>query len=118
MKTVLLLSILLVASCATDTVRSHLVGKWLYTNQSETCEYIFHENGTFSGYVTSGGAILSRFAGTWSVYNGTILYQYSNDALGRIPVGTRDSDKLITIAKNYFVIQAADGSRRKYVRTG
>ena len=120
LKTVLVLSVLLVASCATvgDTERSHLVGKWLYTGRTETCQYVFHESGTFSGYVTSGGSILSRFAGTWSVHNGAIFYEYTNDVLGRIPVGTRDSDKLVTIAKNYFVIEAADGSRRKYVRNG
>ena len=36
--------------------------------------------------------------------------------MGRIPVGTKDRDKLLRIGRDYFVIEAADGSVRKYVR--
>ncbi len=107
-------------SCGTVTrlPARELVGQWRCRLGPQTCQYVFRENGTFSGYVTEGGALLSNFSGRWRRNGDAIHYEYTNDTVGKIPPGTTDRDTLVEIARNYFVIEAADGSRRRYVRNG
>ena len=119
-KRICILYLLLAASCATviRPAASELVGKWQYADEMQTCRFIFRGNGTFGGNTTAGGVLLSQFRGRWTLQANNILYEYTNDAVGRIPTGTKDRDTLVAITKDYFVIEAADGSRRKYVRVG
>jgi len=46
----------------------------------------------------------------------TLHYLYLSDALGSIPTGATDHDQLLEVKKDHFVIQAANGARRRYVR--
>jgi hypothetical protein len=109
---------LLGASCATleQSRESKLVGQWRTTNPQATVDYTFVKDGTFSGRVTSEGAVVANFTGKWELEAGEILYEYISDTAGGIAPGTRDRDKLLTIAADHFVIEARDGSRRKYLR--
>jgi hypothetical protein len=114
----LLLSFLLVA-CASvppPDPRARLTGEWLYSDATQSCRYVFAKDGSFSGEVKARGTSLSRFTGKWAVERDTLLYEYTGDALGRIPPGTRDRDQLLKIAASEFVIQASDGSQRTYRR--
>ena len=106
------------ASCATvgTPTANKLAGKWRSAQGRQTAEYLFLTDGTFTGRVISNGALVSDFAGSWSLRAGTILYEYRSDRLGRIAVGTLDRDKLLAVADDYYLIEAADGSRRKYLR--
>jgi len=117
-KTFLLLAAFCVASCATVGEKGEptLVGRWRWTDSRHTAEYAFLRDGTFTGFVTGDGALLSKFAGKWLVREGAILYEYTSDKTGRIQAGTRDRNKLLAAAHDHFVIEAADGSVRKYVR--
>jgi hypothetical protein len=118
LKAVLALVALLGASCATleRSRESKLVGQWRTTNPRATVDYTFVKDGTFSGRVTSEGTIVANFTGKWSLTADEILYDYISDTVGTIAPGTRDRDKLLTIAADHFVIEARDGSRRKYLR--
>ena len=109
---------LLLASCASveRTRQNKLVGKWRTTSARATVDYTFVKDGTFSGRVTSAGRIVANFTGKWSLTSDEILYEYITDSAGSIAPGTRDRDKLLTIAPDHFVIEARDGSRRKYLR--
>ena len=93
-----------------------MVGRWRWTDSRHTAEYVFLRDGTFTGFVSSDGALLSKFTGRWLVRKGAILYEYTSDKTGRIQAGTKDRDKLLAAAHDHFVIEAADGSVRKYVR--
>jgi hypothetical protein len=93
-----------------------LVGRWRSTDRQHAAEYTFFENGTFKGSVTGGGALVSKFTGKWSLRAGAILYEYTGDEMKRIPVGTKDSDKLLRIGRDQYVIEAADGTIRTYQR--
>ena len=118
LKAALALTALLLASCATvgPPRGSKLLGKWRMTNPQATVDYTFMKNGTFSGRVTAAGRLVANFTGNWSVEGDEILYEYTSDTAGGIAPGTRDRDKLIQIAPDHFVIEARDGSRRKYIR--
>jgi len=119
-KTVLTFGAFLVASCASvgEKTESKLIGRWHSVDQrGHTAELSFLGNGTFSGSVSDDdGSLISQFTGRWLLRDGAILYHYSSDKMGRIRVGTNDRDKLLRIGRDYFVIEAADGSVRKYVR--
>jgi hypothetical protein len=118
MKAVIVLAICLFASCAALPSRypSSLVGEWRYTDRIQGCHYVFDQNGTFNGDVVYHGKTISNFTGRWSVEGSTLLYIYVRDALGRIPAGAVDRDKLLRVEKEFFVIEAADGHQRKYLR--
>jgi hypothetical protein len=117
-KSLMMLLTLLLVSCAT---RPHdagmiLAGEWLYKDPGQSCRYVFEKDGTFTGEVTQAGESLSRFRGRWTVEGDALLYEYTGDALGRIPPGTRDRDKLLSTSRQQFVIEASDGSQRTYQR--
>jgi hypothetical protein len=121
-KTILTFGAFLVASCSTvgQKTETQLVGSWKTIDpRGNTAAYEFLGNGTFSGSVRSDdGSVMSQYTGRWRLRDGAILYKYTGDKKGRIPVGTKDRDKLLKIDRDYFVIEAADGSVRKYVRNG
>jgi hypothetical protein len=118
MKALLLLTLCSLASCAglQSNSSSSLVGEWRYADRIKGCHYVFDRNGTFSGDVVYHGKTISKFTGRWSVDGDTLLYTYTSDALGRIPAGATDRDKLLTVHREFFVIEAANGSKRKYLR--
>ncbi|MFL6588786.1 MAG: hypothetical protein ACJ8M4_01300 [Chthoniobacterales bacterium] len=118
MRRILLLCFLGLSACVSigSGTRSSLVGDWHYRDETQTCHYSFRSDGQFSGEVTMRKKLVSKFTGKWSVKGDRLLYAYTGDALGRIPVGATDSDRLLKIEKDSFLIEAADGSRRRYER--
>ena len=106
-------------SCAVTPrpTASPLLGHWRSdNNRGQIGEYVFQADGTFRGSVTSSGAVLAKFTGVWSLHDGVINYEYRSDAIGNIAPGTKDQDKLLEMSPEKYTIQAADGSRRIYVR--
>jgi hypothetical protein len=118
MKAVLALTFCLMASCAGvgPGSSSDLVGEWRYADKVQSCHYVFNRDGSFQGDVISHAKLVSKFTGRWSVSGDILRYTYITDALDRIPAGAIDRDKLLRVQRDFFVIEAADGSKRKYVR--
>lgn len=108
----------LLASCASfsSSPQNRLVGEWKYADKIQSCQYAFQPDGSFTGKVTYRGKLVSKFRGRWTVKADVLLYTYTSDALGRIPAGAIDQDKLLSVEKDAFLIEAADGSRRRYLR--
>ena len=119
MKAILaLFSLLAIASCAAPDLRgrSKLVGEWRYFDDTQSCRYSFKGDGSFSGEVARGKKLVLKFRGRWRVEGDALLYVYQSEAFGRIPPGTTDQDRLLELNKNSFLIQAANGDRRRYLR--
>jgi hypothetical protein len=118
MKAVLALTLCLMASCAGLRSRSQssLVGEWRYADKIQSCHYIFNRDGSFRGEVVYHAKLISKFTGRWSIDGNTLLYTYISDELDRIPAGATDRDRLLSIQRESFIIEAADGSKRKYLR--
>jgi hypothetical protein len=118
MKTVFALALCLMASCAglRWNSPSSLVGEWRYADKIQSCHYVFNADGTFKGEVIYSAKLISKFTGRWSVHGDALHYIYSADALHTIPAGATDRDKLLRVHREFFIIEAADGSRRKYLR--
>jgi len=120
MKPVLtLISLLLIASCASVEwrCRSSLIGDWKYADELQICQYSFRNDGSFVGEVRYRSRLVSKFTGRWALKGGALRYAYISDAFGRIPAGTTDRDRLLEVKKDSFLIEAANGDRRRYFRT-
>jgi hypothetical protein len=118
MKGLISLIFLLLVSCVSmeHATARRLAGEWLYADKMQSCRYIFRSDGTFNGEVLVRAKLVSKFTGRWSVEGHTLSYQYEKDLLGRIPPGALDRDSLLTVQRDSFTIEAADGSQRKYRR--
>jgi hypothetical protein len=118
MKAVLALLLCLLASCAglRSNAPSNLVGEWRYADRIQACRYVFNRDGSFEGDVVYHTKRISKFKGRWSVADDVLLYTYISDALHRIPAGATDRDKLLSVHREFFIIEAADGSKRRYLR--
>lgn len=118
MKIALVLISFLVASCSSlpSGKQDSVVGEWRYADKVQSCRYHFRKDGTFTGEVRLHSRLVSKFRGTWAVRDDFLLYRYLADELGRIPAGTTDRDKLLRLETQAFLIEAADGSRRRYIR--
>jgi hypothetical protein len=114
---IIAICIVFLSSCAAFLPKTaRLNGSWRYSDARQSCEYEFRRDGTFRGTVELGGKTVSRFAGRWRVNGDRLMYLYTDDALGRIPPGSTDEDKLLAIAPDHFEIQTADGTHRSYRR--
>lgn len=114
-----LISLLSIAACTTLTgpgPDKRLVGNWRYADRTQSCQYSFKSDGSFTGEVRMRSKLVSEFRGRWSVKGQTLHYRYLSDALGRIPAGATDQDQLLEIGKDSFLIRAANGAERRYVR--
>jgi hypothetical protein len=93
-----------------------LVGNWRYADNRQSCQYSFKDDGSFTGTVKQGGKLVSKFTGRWSISGPILHYHYLSDAMGSIPAGANDQDKLLEVKKDYFTIEAANGEQRRYLR--
>ena len=96
--------------------RADLVGHWRYADSTQSCDYSFKADGSFTGLVRQQAKIVSSFTGRWTVRGDTLLYTYVSDTFGRIPTGATDRDQLLEIRRDSFLIQAANGDKRRYKR--
>jgi len=113
------LTIFLIAGACAHVGRegsNALVGQWRYADAIQSCHYVFKRDGSFSGEVVYKGKKVSQFQGKWFVEADHLFYDYTGDVLGTIAAGSQDNDKLVVVAENYFVIEARDGSKRRYNR--
>jgi hypothetical protein len=92
------------------------VGDWRYADQIQSCQYSFKSDGSFTGSVKQRKKLVSKFTGRWSITDQTLHYRYLSDVLGSIPAGATDQDQLLEVKRDHFLIQAANGERRRYVR--
>jgi hypothetical protein len=118
MRAILALAVFCLTSCAglLSKSQNNLVGEWQYQGKNQSCRYVFKSDGTFKGQVIYHAKLISKFTGRWSVAGDSLNYTYIRDALGRIPAGAIDRDRLLSVRTEFFVIEAADGNQRKYLR--
>ena len=111
----LLLSVAALAN-GSQINRPDLVGHWRYQDETQSCDYTFAADGSFTGEVKQGNKTISKFAGRWILKGNLIHYHYVSDRYGRIPAGAEDQDQLLSVKRDSFLIQAANGARRRYHR--
>jgi hypothetical protein len=110
--------LLSLAACASveRQSRAQLVGHWRYADSTQSCDYSFKPDGSFTGQVRHRARVVSNFAGRWTVRKDALHYTYVSDVYGRIPPGATDQDQLLEVKPESFLIKAANGDQRRYRR--
>jgi hypothetical protein len=95
-----------------------LLGHWRTapSGSAFVTDWIFHEDGTFTGTATHCGAHFSDFTGRWSLKGRTIHSVYTSDSSRFIRSGYKDRDIILEIASDYFLIETHHGDIRRYER--
>src|SRR5436190_1489067 len=96
--------------------RAELVGHWRYADSTQSCDYSFKPDGSFTGQVRQRTKVVSNFTGQWAVKGDALLYTYVSDVFGRIPPGATDRDQLLEVRAESFLIKATNGDQRRYRR--
>lgn len=117
-KGTLILLIGLMSACSGSSKEGGgLIGDWIRAEDSLSCVNSFHRDGTFSGHCFDNGLETWVFSGDWSVHGDVLRYQYKESSLDRVPAGTEDTDKIIAVAPDYYIVEGGDGVQRKYRRS-
>jgi hypothetical protein len=104
--------------------KEQLVGHWSGHIGWLRYDVTFSRDGTFSGHTSQKGLVVWEYAGNWSISDDKLNYEYTKSSLALappgtsnlVPPGTIDQDRLVEVTKDYYVIEARDGSRRTCVR--
>jgi hypothetical protein len=112
----LLVWVLLPWSACADVVSTQLLGHWRYTDANRSGDYEFHDDGTYTANIAQDGKIVWEGAGKWSLDGNSLTCDLMRSSPERIPIGTKDTDKIVEINKDYYLIEARDGSKHKYTR--
>jgi hypothetical protein len=115
-----ILSLVLFAPCRAEPPfdPAKLVGEWRYENepQNQVARYVFGADGTFTAELFQGGESVRKFTGRWKIEEGTILYTYETDSVGKVGAGARERDRLIRLDESSYTIEGGDGGQRSYWR--
>jgi len=115
MKRCLLILLLTTVAANAQPKPAQLIGHWRTADPHFSCDIMFAADGTFSGHIQQNGAVVSTFAGKWSLSGDNLDYIYTKSSPQDAPL-RKDRDRLIEVTKDYYVVEAYDGNRRKYSR--
>jgi len=101
-----------------EVAPGQLTGHWRYTDDTGgvTSDYTFAADGTFTANIVQHGKVSWEWAGKWSLDGNVLHYEFTKSSLAQLPAGTKDSDKVVEVAKDYYVILPGDGHKRKFER--
>lgn len=108
------------ASLALGDGYSHdprFVGQWHRRGDAADAMLTMRKDGTWSATVSVENGPRYEVAGKWLTDEHYIYWLYTTSTSPYAPAGTRDKDRLVEMADDYFVTSRADGSRMKYERT-
>ncbi len=92
-----------------------LVGRWACKAGRYTCDWLLREDGSFLANVTEKGATVSRQSGRWRVEDGQLVTFDIFDEFDMIG-SPEDSDTLLEVQGQFFVLRTRQGTRRRYER--
>jgi hypothetical protein len=92
------------------------VGHWRHKGDTAASVLTIGKDGTWSATVAVDNGPVYEVAGKWLTDEHYIYWLYTESTSPYAPPGTRDKDRLIDIADDYFVTARRDGKRTKYER--
>ena len=97
-------------------LKSEMVGHWSYAERGRAVDIVYKPDGTFLGNISLQGKVVWEFAGMWSLVGDMLNYQYTRSSLRQIPPGKSDSDRVLEVTSNSFLLQTNSGSKHRYLR--
>ena len=90
------------------------IGHWRVRWVVLCFDWIFSGNNTFVGKFSVFGISILRLTGTWSIDGDKLVCVYDKHFL--TAGGLKDTDTLLEVAKDYFILVTNRGTRRKWKR--
>ena len=113
----LLVNLLLVASaCFAGPTKEQFIGHWRYIGDSQTVDYTFRDDATFTGSILEDGKVVLQFTGKWSVEGDKLNYEFTKSIPEVIAAGTADQDTIAEMTRDYYIIETRYFSKRQYSR--
>jgi hypothetical protein len=99
-----------------DLTTAKFIGHWRARRGVYCCDWILRDDGTFAAKISVLGIPILRPTGIWSVEGNELVSIYSDDWFNLVERGRKDTDRLLEVAEDYFIIMEREGSRRRYER--
>jgi hypothetical protein len=108
-------------ACTASNMRDALIGTWHAEGPGPNGEVlatteVFSENGNFEGYGDVNGRRHWNYEGEWSLSRDLLRTQYTESDLAKIPVGTKNVDRIVEISTDYLIMENEQGVQRRFVR--
>jgi hypothetical protein len=97
-----------------DFTVTELIGHWRVRWSVLCFDWIFRNDGSFVGKFAVIGIPILRLTGTWSIDGDKLLSIYDRHYL--IAGGLKDTDTLLEVAQDYFILVTRRGTRRRWER--
>ena len=92
-----------------DFAKTGLFGHWRVRMGLLRFDWIFRDDCSFIGRLSVFGIPMMRLNGTWSIEGDKLVSIYHLD-------GRKDTDTLLEVAQDYFILMTSSGTRRKWER--
>jgi hypothetical protein len=93
---------------------AEFIGHWRVRWRVLCFDWIFRDDSSFIGKFSVLGIPILRFTGTWSIDGDKLFSIYDKHLL--MPGGQKDTDMLLEVAEDYFILVTRLGFRRKWER--
>jgi hypothetical protein len=98
-----------------DISTTQLVGRWHCKAGRYMCDWSLRGDGSFSADVTERGITVSHQTGRWKIEGGELVTFSITDEFDMIG-SSQDSDTLLEVAEEFFILKTRQGIRRRYER--
>ena len=93
---------------------TEFIGHWRVRSSVFCFDWIFRNDSSFIGKFSALGIPILRLTGTWSIDADKLISIYDKHLL--IAGGQKDTDTLLEVAHDYFILVTRRGSRRRWER--
>jgi hypothetical protein len=96
--------------------KEQFVGHWRYLGDTQTVDYTFRADGTFTGNMSEDGKVVLQYTGKWSIEGDKLKYEYISSKPKVIDAGTTDLDTITEVTRDYYIIETKYYAKRQYSR--
>lgn len=97
-----------------DFTVTDFIGHWRVRWSVICFDWIFRDDSSFVGKCSVFGIPILRLTGTWSIDGNKLVSNYGKLLL--IAGGQKDTDTLLEVAQDYFILVTRGGIRRRWER--
>lgn len=97
-----------------DFTVAEFIGHWRVRWGVLCFDWIFSDDRSFAGKFSVLSIPILRLSGTWSIDGDKLVSIYDKFLL--MPAGHKDTDRLLEVGQDYFILVTTGGTRRRWER--
>jgi hypothetical protein len=96
----------------------NMTGQWRSLDDPFDVLVSFCTDSTFNGTIDQNGKIVWEYRGRWKMVENKKYMEYTFSSVARIPVGTGDTDEVLTIGCDTYKYRSLQGKIKRYRKIG